>query len=80
MSLFQKKTANIEEQVMQDITDEQLTQVNGGLLSQATGLFDPTTDTISGLLGSIPSPNPQISLGTSISPSGIALGTKATLF
>ena len=47
MSLFKKKTANIEEQMMQDVTDEQLTQVNGGLLSQVT---DTLTDTTSGLL------------------------------
>ena len=71
MSLFQKKTANIniEEQVMQDITDEQLTQVNGGLL-------DTVTDTTSKLLGGVPIP--QVSLYGTISPSGIGLETTVT--
>jgi hypothetical protein len=71
MSLFKKKTANIEEQMMQDVTDEQLTQVNGGLLSQVT---DTLTDTTSELLGSVGGLIPQVSAGTTISPSGIILG------
>ncbi len=75
MSLFKKKTANIEEQMMQDVTDEQLTQVNGGLLSQVT---DTLTDTTSGLLGSVGGLIPQAGIGAGISKDGILLGATVT--
>ena len=68
MSLFQKKTANIEEQVMQDVTDEQLTQVNGGLLSN---LPNPT-DILDHL------PLPQAGIGAGISKDGIFIGATVT--
>ena len=88
MSLFQKKAANVEEQVLQDVTDEQLTQVTGGsLLSNVTngGLLDTATSTTSGLLsgvtpavgGLVPAVGgliPQVGIGASIDKSGIYLG------
>jgi hypothetical protein len=51
MLKFTKKPAieNVEEQVLQDVTDEQLTQVTGGSL--LGGTLDTVTGTTSGLLG-----------------------------
>jgi hypothetical protein len=51
MLKFTKKPAieNVEEQVLQEVTDEQLTQVTGGSL--LGGTLDTVTGTTSGLLG-----------------------------
>ena len=52
--MFSKKNAEVEEQIMQDITDEQLSQVTGGGLSgYAVGVLGTVTGTVTGLASSV---------------------------
>jgi hypothetical protein len=52
--MFSKKNAKIEEQIMQDVTDEQLGQVTGGGLRHGVfGVLGTATGTATGLLSSV---------------------------
>ena len=52
--MFSKKNAEVEEQIMQDVTDEQLGQVTGGGLRHgAFGVLGTVTGTATGLLSSV---------------------------
>lgn len=51
--MFTRKNARVEEQVIQEMTDEQLSQITGGSLTDAgMGLLGTVTSTATGLLSS----------------------------
>ncbi|HET8843771.1 MAG TPA: hypothetical protein VFN35_20070 [Ktedonobacteraceae bacterium] len=72
--MFTKKNAKIEEQAMQEITDEQLEQVNGGgLLGAGTGLLGSLTSTATGILSSVSVSGLQVSVaGATVSTPALA--------
>lgn len=52
--MFKKKNADTEEQIMQDVTDEQLSQITGGSLTgEAFNVLGIATGTATGLLNSV---------------------------
>jgi hypothetical protein len=73
--MFAKKNAEITEQVFEDISDEQLSQVTGGtglVGGLLGGVLGTGTDAVSGVLGSV---NASVSLtnGTSVNAAGIGV-------
>jgi bacteriocin-like protein len=53
-NMFTKKNTRVEEQVMQEMTDEQLSQITGGSLTgTGMGVLGAVTSTATGLLGSV---------------------------
>jgi hypothetical protein len=72
--MFAKKNAEVEEQVMQDISDEQLDQISGGgLLNAGTGLPGVVTNTATGLLSSVSVNGIQVNVaGASVSTPALA--------
>lgn len=70
--MFSKKNAQVEEQIMQDITDEQLDQVTGGgLIGSAVGVVGTLTGTVTGLASSV-----SVS-GVQIGVAGVTVSTPA---
>ncbi len=70
--MFTKKNAKVEEQIMQDITDEQLSQVTGGGLHGYTaGVLGTVTSTVTGLASSV-----SVS-GVQVNAAGVSVSTPA---
>lgn len=67
--MFNKKNANVEEQIMQDVTDEQLSQITGGSLTgEVFNVLGVTTSTATGLLTSVSASGIQMNAaGASVS-------------
>ncbi|HEX7734960.1 MAG TPA: hypothetical protein VF458_08855 [Ktedonobacteraceae bacterium] len=72
--MFQKKNTELEEQIMQDITDEQLSQVTGGSLTgEAFNVLGVTTSTVTGLVNSVSVSGIQVNAaGASVSTPAIS--------
>jgi hypothetical protein len=83
--MFTKKNAEVEEQIMQDITDEQLSQVTGGghhhhhhhqvtgggLNGYTVGVLGTVTSTVTGLASSV-----SVS-GVQVNAAGVSVSTPA---
>jgi hypothetical protein len=70
--MFTKKNAKVEEQIMQDITDEQLSQVTGGgLKGYSAGVLGTVTSTVTGLASSV-----SVS-GVQVNAAGFSVSTPA---
>lgn len=70
--MFQKKNAEVEEQIMQDVTDEQLCQITGGSLTDGTlSMLGVTTSTVTGLVNSV-----NVS-GIGVNAAGVSVSTPA---
>ncbi len=80
--MFTKKNAEVEEQIMQDITDEQLSQVTGGghrhhqvtgggLNGYTAGVLGTVTSTVTGLASSV-----SVS-GVQVNAAGVSVSTPA---
>ena len=70
--MFTKKNAEVEEQIMQDITDEQLSQVTGGGLNGYTvGVLGTVTGTVTRLASSV-----SVS-GVHVNAAGVSVSTPA---
>ena len=70
--MFAKKNAQLEEQVMQDITDEQLSQVTGGSLAgDGVSALGTATGLVSGLVSSV-----SVS-GIQVNAAGVSISTPA---
>ena len=74
--MFQKKNAQIEEQIMQDVTDEQLRQFTGGSLTGgAFNALGVVTGTVTGLVSSVSVSGVQVNVaGASVSTPAISTG------
>ncbi len=80
--MFAKKNTQVNEQVFEEITDEQLSQVTGGtglvgglvgtVLDTTTGVLGTGTNLTTGVLGSV---NASVSLtdGSSINAAGVGI-------
>ena len=69
--MFTKKNAKVEEQIMQDITDEQLSQVTGGAHHGSAGALGTVTSTVLGLASSV-----SVS-GVQVNAAGVSVSTPA---
>ena len=70
-NMFTKKNAEVEEQIMQDITDEQLSQVTGGRHHASAGVLGTVTSTVLGLASSV-----SVS-GVQVNAAGVSVSTPA---
>ena len=74
---FTKKNTVIEEQVLEDVTDEQLDQVTGGSLLQAANVGG-LLDTVGGVTGLATQPITSIGIsGVTVQAAGASVSTPA---
>jgi hypothetical protein len=77
MFKFTKKNAEIEEQVLEDVTDEQLNQVTGGSLLQAANVGG-LVDTVGSITGLAIQPVTSIGVsGINVQAAGASVSTPA---